>query len=189
MVRVSAARGYAAATVAEVSAAAGVEEAAFRLHFADREECFLAAYEAVSDVLVARVAVAYEAADGLPWAERIAVGLRALVRLLAGEAEIARLAIVEVTAIPGDARLRYGQALDRFVPFLAQGREESTQAGALPAETERFAIGAAASLIFDEFRAGRGAELESILPDLLFALTMPYLGAEAAEAEMQKSYN
>ena len=41
-------------------------------------------------------------------------------------------------------------------------------------------------MIFDEIRAGRGAELERILPDLVFAVLMPYLGPEAAKAEMRR---
>lgn len=186
MVRVSAARGYAAASLTEVIAKAEVDEAAFGRHFRGKEDCFIAAYEAIGDVLFARTAAAYEGAAGRPWAERVAAGLQALVALLAEESEVARLAVVEVSAIPGDARLRYSQVLARFAPFLAQGRAEVGDAEELPEETERFAIGAAASLIFDELRAGRGAELESILPALVFAVTMPYLGATAAEVEMRK---
>jgi hypothetical protein len=41
-------------------------------------------------------------------------------------------------------------------------------------------------MVFDEVRAGRGAELRRILPDLVFAVLMPYLGPEAAESEMRK---
>src|SRR5690606_13434138 len=117
MVRVSAARGYAAASVTEVIAAAGIDEATFGRHFYGKEDCFLAAYEAISDVLVARTTAAFEAAAGQPWAARIAAGLQALVGLFAEEADVARLAIVDVSAIPGDARLRYSRALDRFVPL------------------------------------------------------------------------
>jgi hypothetical protein len=41
-------------------------------------------------------------------------------------------------------------------------------------------------MIFDEVRAGRGPELRQLLPDLLFAVLMPYLGPEAAEDEMRR---
>lgn len=186
MVRVSAERGYEGAAVADVVALAGLEQGAFELHFADKEECFLAAYEAMSDVLVALTSSAFEAARERPWAERVTVALRALVELLAAESEIARMAVVEVTAIPGDARVRSRELLDRFIPFVEQGRAVSEQGDELPQETARFAIGGATSLIFDELRAGRGPELETILPDLVFAVTMPYLGVVAAEAEMRK---
>jgi AcrR family transcriptional regulator len=187
LVEVGAERGYEGIAVGEVTRRASVSAAEFERHFADKEDCFLAAYEAMSDVMIAHASAAFERDAGRPWAERIAAALRALVELLAAEAELARMPIVEVTAIPGDARVRYRQALDRFIPFLEQGREASEQGADLPRETARLAIGSASSLVFDQFRAGRGAELVEILPDLVFAVTMPYLGVEAAEAEMRKA--
>ena len=113
--------------------------------------------------------------------------LRALLELFAGEAEVARMAIVEVTALGEEARMRYRAAAARFVDFVDAGRELSPEAADLPPDTARFAIGGATALIFDEIRAGRGPELERKLPDLLFAITVPYLGAEAAEAEMVRA--
>ena len=94
--------------------------------------------------------------------------------------------MVEVTAAGDDARARYRSALARFTPFLEEGRQYANQGEELPADTARFAIGGAASMIFDEIRAGRGPELTRILPDLVFAVLMPYLGPEAAEDEMRR---
>lgn len=187
MVRVAAAKGYKATTVADVVSLAGVSREDFDRYFADKEKCFLEAYGAVIDVLVAHVSAAYESAKGEPWTERVTVSLRALIRLLASESEIARMAIVEVAAIGEDARVRSRQGLDRFVPFLDEGRAASPRGAELPAETARFAIGGATSMVFDEVRAGRGAELERILPDLVFAVTMPYVGVEAAEQAMRRA--
>lgn len=184
--RVAAAKGYEAATIADVAEFAGLSEAAFEAEFAGKAECFLEAYDAVIDVLVAHVASAFEAAAGEPWPERIAAGLRALVELLAAEADIARMAMVEVTAAGDEARERYRAALARFAPFLEEGRTHSGQGDALPPDTARFAIGGATSMIFDEIRAGRGPELTRLLPDLLFAVLMPYVGPEAAEDEMRR---
>lgn len=185
-VRVAAAKGYEAATVTDVVEYAGVPRATFDEMFADKEACFLEAYDAVFDVLVAHVAAAFEAASGEPWPEQIAAGLGALVDLLSVEADIARMAMVEVTAAGDDARGRYRAALARFTPFLEQGRTYSGQGDELPADTARFAVGGATSMIFDEVRAGRGPELKRILPDLVFAVLMPYLGPEAAEDEMRR---
>ncbi|HYP56231.1 MAG TPA: helix-turn-helix domain-containing protein [Solirubrobacterales bacterium] len=186
MVRVAAAKGYEATTVGDVAEFAGVSETTFHQAFASKEECFLEAYDAVIDVLVAHVASAFEAAAGEPWPERIGTGLRALVELLAAEADIARMAMVEVTAAGDKARERYRAALARFTPFLEEGRTYSGQGEELPPDTARFAIGGATSMIFDEVRAGRGPELTRLLPDLVFAVLMPYLGAEAAEDEMRR---
>jgi AcrR family transcriptional regulator len=186
MLRVAAAKGYEATTVTDVIEVAGVSRETFEEMFGDKPTCFLEAYDAVFDVLVAHVTAAFESAAGEPWPERIAAGLRALVELLAVEADIARLSMVEVTAAGDDARARYRAALARFTPFLEEGREYSHQGEELPADTARFAIGGATSMIFDEIRAGRGPELKRILPDLVFAVLMPYLGPEEAEDEMRR---
>lgn len=186
MVRVSAAKGYEATTVADVVEYAGATQESFEEIFGDKETCFLEAYEAVFDVLVAHVTAAFEAASDEPWPEQIAAGLRALVELLSMEADIARMAMVEVTAAGDDARERYRAMFARFTPFLEQGRTWSGQGEELPADTARFAVGGATSMIFDEVRAGRGPELKRILPDLVFAVLMPYLGPEAAEDEMRR---
>lgn len=189
MVRVAAAKGYEATTVTDVIEFAGVSRATFDETFADKAECFLEAYDAVIDVLVAHVTSAFESAADESWPERIAAGLRALVELLAAEADIARMAMVEVTAAGDDARGRYRAALARFTPFLEEGRTYSGQGDELPPDTARFAIGGATSMIFDEIRAGRGPELPRVLPDLVFAVLMPYLGPEAAEDEMRRVVN
>jgi AcrR family transcriptional regulator len=186
MIRVAAAKGFEATTVADVVEIAAVSEETFYGMFEDKQACFLEAYDAVIDVLVAHVTSAFVAAEDEPWPDRIAAGLRALVQLLAAEADIARMAMVEVTAAGDDARERYRAALGRFTPFLEEGRAYSGQGDELPPDTARFAIGGATSMIFDEIRAGRGPELERILPDLVFAVLMPYLGPEAAEDEMRR---
>ena len=186
MLRVSAAKGYEATTVADVVEVAGLSRETFDEMFEDKAACFLEAYDAVFDVLVAHVGSAFEGTAGDPWPERIAAALTALVELLAVEAGIARMAMVEVTAAGDEARARYRAALARFTPFLEEGREYSQQGEDLPADTARFAIGGATSMIFDEIRAGRGPELKRILPDLVFAVLMPYLGPEAAEDEMRR---
>jgi AcrR family transcriptional regulator len=186
MIRMAAAKGYEATTVADVVELAGVSREAFDEMFESKEACFLEAYEAVFDVLVAHVTAAFEAAAEEPWPEQIASGLGALVELMASEADIARMAMVEVTAAGDDARERYRAMLTRFTPFLEKGRTYSGQGEELPADTARFAVGGATSMIFDEVRAGRGPELKRILPDLVFAVLMPYLGSEAAEDEMRR---
>jgi AcrR family transcriptional regulator len=186
MVRVAAAKGYEATTVADVIEAAAVSRETFESTFVGKAGCFLEAYDAVIDVLVAHVSTAFESTVGQPWQDRIVAALRALVDLLASEHDIARMAMVEVTAVGEDARIRYRAALGRFTYFLEEGRSASEQGEELPADTARFAIGGATSMIFDEVRAGRGPELRRILPDLVFAVLMPYLGPEAAEDEMRR---
>ena len=55
MLRVAAAKGYEATTVNDVIEVAGVSEQTFEQMFGDKEGCFLEAYDAVFDVLVAHI--------------------------------------------------------------------------------------------------------------------------------------
>lgn len=186
MMRVAATQGYEVTAVSDVVERAGISVDSFGEMFDGKEDCFLQAYDSAIDVLAAHVSGAFEAAAAEPWSRRVAAALRAMVELLAAEADVARMAIVEVAAVGEDARIRYRAALDRFVPLLEQGRAAFPGGTDLPADTAQFAIGGAISLIYDEIRAHRGPELTAILPQLFFAVTMPYLGAAAAEAEMQR---
>jgi len=121
------------------------------------------------------------------WADRVAAALGELLRRLATEsAGGAQRGGEDSTAAGANSLSTYREALASFVPLLEEGRRVSGVGSELPEQTARFALGGASSLIFDEFRAGRGAELEGILPQLVFAVTLPYLGGEAAEAEMRR---
>ena len=71
MVRMSAAKGYEATTVADVIEYAGVSRETFDEMFESKEACFLEAYEAVFDVLLAHMTSAFEAAAGQPWPEYV----------------------------------------------------------------------------------------------------------------------
>ncbi|HEX6666037.1 MAG TPA: TetR/AcrR family transcriptional regulator [Solirubrobacterales bacterium] len=186
MVRIAARKGYEATTVAEVAAAADISRQRFYELFGNKEACFLAAYDAAVDVLLAFVTSTFESAAEAPWPDRIVASLRAGIGFLAAEADIARMAVVEISSVGEDARIRYRQALMRFIPLLDQGRAASPQGSELPPDTASFAIGAVTSMIFDEIRAGRATELPQILPKLAYSVLMPYLGPEAAEAEMAR---
>jgi AcrR family transcriptional regulator len=58
MVEATARHGYAGASVAEVIAFAGVSRKAFYEHFTDKEDCFLAAYDVVSDRMIEQLVAA-----------------------------------------------------------------------------------------------------------------------------------
>src|ERR1700704_6032816 len=76
MAEVASERGAGSVTVAHVVARAGVSRRTFYDLFADREECFLAAFEEAIDRGGAQVIAAYEA--GAMWRERMRAGLWAL---------------------------------------------------------------------------------------------------------------
>jgi AcrR family transcriptional regulator len=184
MVRVVGRKGYKPTSVADVIEEAEVSRTTFYKHFADKHECFLAAY----DLVVERVlgAVVANCDPGLPWLERMRVGLATVVEMFALDPELARTAIVEVAAAGADARRRHWNAITRFTEFLTDG-EQLAGDRELPQNIGLMAAGAVSGLIFDELLSGRAERLPELLPDLLFAMLVPYIGPGAATEEMRRA--
>jgi AcrR family transcriptional regulator len=184
MVRVVGRKGYKETSVADVIAEANVSRTTFYKHFDDKHECFLAAYDLVVDRVLGAVIAS---CDGeRPWLERMRVGLTTVVELFALDPELARTAIVEVAAAGADARQRHWNAVTRFSEFLEAGRELSDDRE-LPENLGLMAAGAVSGLIFDELLTGRAERLPELLPDLLFAMLVPYVGPGAATEEMRRA--
>lgn len=63
-------KGYAAATIADIVAAARVSKRTFYENFADKEGCLLATYQLSADRLLGLLRAAGEAGRDLPWRQR-----------------------------------------------------------------------------------------------------------------------
>jgi AcrR family transcriptional regulator len=184
--RTVAAKGYAATTVADLTKRAGISRTTFYELFADKEACFLAAYDNAVDVLVRRISAAYEAEER--WPDRARAGLEALLEALAAEPELARLALVDVAAAGPAAQRRFRAAIQRLTPFFDEGRDFAPGGRGLPANTSRMAAGAVVGLISDELVAGRADKLPNLLSDVLFATLVAYLGPDAATREVGEEF-
>lgn len=180
--RIVAAKGYAPTTVTDLTREAGISRTTFYELFADKETCFLAAYDDAVDRLVRRISAAYEAEER--WPDRTRAGLAALLEALAADPAQARLALVDVAAAGPAAQRRFRAAVQRLTPLFDEGRDFAPDGRALPANVSRMAAGAVVGLVADELVAGRSDELRSLLSDLLFATLVPYLGPDAAAREV-----
>jgi AcrR family transcriptional regulator len=176
-------KGYRDATVADVIAEAGITRTAFDEHFEEKHDCFLAAYDMAVERLFAEVDGSCDRRRS--WLERVREGLAAIVDLFVLEPELARIAVVESTIAGPDARRRHWNAISRFTEYLVEGKGLAN-GRKLPASISLMSAGAVSGLIFEELLAGRPAELPALLPDLLFAVLVPYIGPRAAAAEMRR---
>jgi AcrR family transcriptional regulator len=184
-VRLVAEKGFESVRVFDVIERADVSRAAFYELFESKDECLFAAYEKVLDALVDYVARAFEG-DG-PWPLRIRRAMQACLEACSAEPEVARMTTVDAPAARPEAQHRYRNALERFVPLFIEGREYAPNSVHLPPDLERMAVGGAETIIFDEVVAGRAEELPARLPDILFTVLAPYIGPEAAAAEVRRS--
>ena len=109
MAQVVAEKGYAATTVADVVERAGVSRRTFYEQFADKEACFLGAYDAGLAAVLGHVGDAVEVKADAGWRERARIGVEAFLALLASQPAFAQALQVEVlTAGPAALDRRAG---------------------------------------------------------------------------------
>ncbi|MFL5874155.1 MAG: TetR/AcrR family transcriptional regulator [Solirubrobacterales bacterium] len=184
MIEVVATRGYPETRVVDVIGLAGVSRKTFYELFESKEDCFLAAYDVLLDGLLREATEAFESQPRTPWAERVGAVLEVLLMHLAQHPEEARFAIVEVLAAGPKALARRDSALRQFAGFLESGRSETSVD--LPGITSLAVAGGINELLYSEILHGATAGLPTRLPDLMFWMALPFLGAEEAAAERER---
>lgn len=179
MIQVAGSKGYLATSVADVLAEAGTSRTTFYKHFGNKRECFLAAYDLAIEKILGAAETGCKAGDC--WRDRARSGLGAVVDLLSADQALAQTAIVEVSAAGVEARRRHSVAIGRFAGLLESGGQLCLgNELELPPNTALMTVGGIAGLILDELRSGRATNIPRILPELEFALLVPYLGPGAA---------
>jgi len=177
MIRVAGSNGYLTTSVADVLSEAGASRTTFYKYFDDKQECFLAAYDLAVKRIVGAAAIACEGKR--EWRERARAGLTGVVELFANDPTLARTAILEAVAAGPEARRRHWTAIGRIAELLEAERPK-TGRSPLPTHTALMAVGAVAGLIVDGLRDRPAADLPRMLPELEFALLVPFLGPRAA---------
>jgi AcrR family transcriptional regulator len=172
--------GYSGTTIAHITRAAAVSRRTFYEHFSSKDECFVAAYDAVMKELRERVTAAFEETE--EWPRAIKAGIEAMLSFLAAEPSLARLCMVEALVAGPAVVERYDAAIQSFVPYFQEGREGRPPEvlSRLSPTTEEALVGGMVSLISRRIIAGRTAELEELLPDLVEFTLTPYLGSAEA---------
>jgi AcrR family transcriptional regulator len=172
--------GYSGTTIAHITRHAAVSRRTFYEHFSSKDECFVAAYDAVMEQLQERVSAGFESSEDWPHAVR--AGIAAMLEFLAAEPHLARLCMVEALVAGPVVVERYDAAIQSFVPYFQSGREGRPPEvlARLSPTTEEALVGGMVSLISRRIIAGKAEELEELLPDLVEFTLTPYLGSEAA---------
>jgi AcrR family transcriptional regulator len=185
MIEAVAERGYQETRVADVVEGARVARKTFYDFFDDKEDCFLAAYDQVSARQFDAASSAFTETPDAPWAERIRAAMAALLESLASGPEGARFAIVEVLAAGPKALARRDAALRQFAELVDAGRTESSLD--LPGMTSVAIVGGVFELLYSEILHGATARLPARLPDIVYWITQPFLGADGAVAERERA--
>lgn len=184
MAEAVAAKGYPQATVADVVAGAGVSRKTFYQHFADKEKCFLAAYDAGVEQLLEAIMEA-EATPG-DWVQLMHSRVRAYLETLASAPAFARTFLLEVFAAGPRALARRAEVHRRFEQLFrdlhAEARRELPSLPAVPDPIYTAAVGAINELVSGYVREGHTAELPELEQTLVDVQVALLLGREWAAA-------
>lgn len=115
--------GYAAVRVSDVIGRAGVSRKTFYEQFADREDCFLAAFDHAVGEVIGGITEAMDGADAGPFAAARA-GTRCYLEWLASSPAYARTFMVEVLGAGAEALRRRSLVRDRFTDLIESAYEE-----------------------------------------------------------------
>jgi len=182
-------RGYQKTTIELIAKTARVALVTFYEHFANKEECFLAAFdesiEAAGQIFAELVDVEQ------PWVDQIASGLEVFLEMVVAEQARAKLCIVESQAAGAAALGRYQSMLETVAPKLREGRELNPRTGRLPEGLEVAIAGGLMWLVHQRLIADRVDDLKALLPEMLQVTLTPYVGeveaARAAEAAQARA--
>jgi AcrR family transcriptional regulator len=168
-------KGYANVAVADVIERAKVSRRSFYEHYANKEECFLAAYDAgVEGMLEELRRVEREAGGDRPAGARAQTA--AYLQLLADNPAFARTFLIEVLAAGPAALTRRDAVHERFAQRLAEGYralagggsdDDSTAVPQPPAYIFRAAVGAIHELVIDHLLKHGAATLPELLDPIL----------------------
>jgi AcrR family transcriptional regulator len=177
--------GYAAMTVEDIIRTAGVSRRTFYEHFKGKEDAFLVSYDDISAQLMQAVEAAFNRGDS--FASRVEDGMRAFLGLLASEPAYAHMCIVEVLVAGPTAIERRNGVMRQFTELIERGAAEELPKSARPPElTAETLVGGVHEVTYARVRREETARLPELLPDLTFAILLPYLGRDVADVEYRR---
>lgn len=152
-------RGYAGVTINDVVRHAQISKSTFYAHFADKEQCFVATFEAAADGVIALLLEAARVDAPVP--ERARASTDAYLAALAADPALTRVFIVEVLAA-GPAALAARLAVNRRFARVLRELVAEGAIGSLTDEQALLLVGGINELVLAAIVEGRGRELPGL---------------------------
>ena len=171
MAHVVAEIGYEETTVERVLVEAGISRRTFYELFDDREDCFLAAYDAAMRRVMRVVTDAYLDCEAPE--RRIEHALETFLTLLAAEPDLARMCVVEVFAAGPRARERRADAMDHLAKLVQHALGELRGDDKLDRLSAQALIGAVHELIYMPIDQGDTASLPGMASEIVATQVAP----------------
>ncbi|HLM87373.1 MAG TPA: TetR family transcriptional regulator [Solirubrobacteraceae bacterium] len=176
--------GYARMTVAQVISRARVSRKTFYDVFADREDCFLAAFEQALTQARQIAQEAYEQESS--WRDGTRAALARLLIFMDEEPGLAKLCIVEALGAGERVLERRAKALEEVAEVIDRGRLVTNATREPPDVTAEGVVGAIFAVLHTRVLEPGEERLTDLLGPLMSMIVLPYLGTRAAGRELTR---
>jgi len=174
--------GYPGTRVEDVLRRSGAPRTRFYQLFSDKEECFLTAYEAVSEELTDELLATAKGAEECIDALRVALGQ--FLDFVAAKPAIAAALLVEARAAGEPVVAVQQKIMERLTRALEGARRQPNSIHTGPSSTAALMIGAIENMVRGLLVSGEAERAPALLGDLLYVLVLTYFGEDAAFAAM-----
>jgi AcrR family transcriptional regulator len=184
MIGAAGTKGYGSTTIGDITRRARVSRDTFYEQFANKQACFLDAYDAVTrELLDKMVAVGTSQSS---YVEGMRDGVHAYLRFWSERPEAARVCTLEVLAVGGEALAHREHTLRTFARLFRtiaeRARIEQPALPTVPDIVSRAMVVAALELTTQCVREGRVSSLPELERDILYLWLMGLAGHEVAAA-------
>jgi AcrR family transcriptional regulator len=184
LIEVAAERGYLETSIEMIVARAGLDRPAFDRHFRGKYDGFLSAWQEINEECMQSLMRAYESEQY--WPDRLRAVAYEVVGSLCDDPSRASFA-VEVLAAGDAARARRDMTMRVIASLIDAGRREMDDPDSVPHTTAEALAGSAYGQVYAKVVRGDTDDLPTLVPQLMSAVVMPYLGVEAALEELSSS--
>ncbi|MGH2976417.1 MAG: TetR/AcrR family transcriptional regulator [Solirubrobacterales bacterium] len=186
LIEIAAERGYAETTIELILVRAGVDRPAFDRHFRGKYDCFLSTWQEINEACMREMLEAYNSQD--EWPDRLRAVACEIVDSLRNDPARAAFA-VEVLSAGDAARARRDMTMRVIASLIDAGRNEMDDPESVPHTTAEALAGSAYGQVYAKVVKGQADELPALVPQLMSAAVLPYLGIEAGLAELSRDFD
>lgn len=171
-------RGYAAITVADIVATAGIGREAFYELFRGKQDAFLAAQSFALENSLALAASRYF--GDRSWPERVWSAVLSLLDYVASVPDLAALDFIESYVVGPPAIRRSFESRMAYTLFLEEGYRQRPEAEGLPRICSEGIAGANLELMRQQAVEGRIEQIHELAPQLVYLALAPFIGPATA---------
>jgi AcrR family transcriptional regulator len=186
LIEIAAERGYAETTIELIVERSGLDRPAFDRHFRGKYDCFISAWQELNEECMREMLSAFNGEGS--WPDRLRAVACEIVERLCNDPSRAHFA-VEVLAAGDAARARRDMTMRVIASLIDAGRNEMDDPDSVPHTTAEALAGSAYGQVYAKVVRGQAEELPALVPQLMSAAVMPYLGIDAGLAELGRSFD